>query len=161
MSFPHDNVEWHYTNTDHPELMTFLEMIRPYSHPHILYPNQVMRMTVDGVARPDPLWVAPDGWVEHITALYTRASGAPLPGDDVNLRNSASALRSINYIKAAEDLEAIANTISPDPAVAAAKAAADQAAADAAAAQAAKPPPGVSKGTFKSGGMGAGRPGGF
>jgi hypothetical protein len=161
MSFPHGNVEWHYTNTDHPELMTFLEMIRPYSHPHILYPNQVMRMTVDGVARPDPLWMAPDGWVDDITTIYTRASGAPLPGDDVNLRNSASALRGVGYIKAAEDLEALANTISPDPAIAAAKVAADQAAADAAAAAKNKPSPDAAKGSFKSGGFGASRLGGF
>jgi hypothetical protein len=164
----HGDMLWRYTNTDHPELMTFLEMIRPYSHPHILYQNQVNRMVIDGIARPDPLWVAPDGWVEYITALYTRASGSPMPDDDVNLRNSASALRSVNYIKAAEDLEAIANTISPDPAVVAAKAAADQAAADAAAAAAAaaaakgKPPPGTAKGALKSGGAsGVNRPGGF
>lgn len=104
---------WAPSPTDHPEMMTFMEMIAPYNHPHILYQNQVTRLSVDGDPVPSPLFIAPDGWVEAITELYHRGLIAPLPGDDVNLRNNASALRTVNYIKAADELDALANTISP------------------------------------------------
>ena len=98
---------WTPSDGDHPELMTFLEMIAPYSHPHIIYQSQLVN---DG---PAGRVVAPDGWVQDIQTIYNRAAVAPLPGDDVNLRNSASLVSSAGYTKAAAELTALANMLNP------------------------------------------------
>lgn len=98
---------WMPSDGDHPGQMTFLEMIAPYSHPHIIYQNQLVN---DG---PTGRVVVPDGWVESIQTIYHRAGSAPMPNDEADLRNSASMVAAAGYTKASAELTALASVLNP------------------------------------------------
>ena len=104
---------WAPSGTDHPDQMTFLEMIGDYSHPMLRYQAEVNRWTVDGIRTPPGTVIVPDGWVEWVKAFYNRVLSAPTAADEVDLRNNASMVGSAGYTKAAAELTALANAIKP------------------------------------------------